>query len=157
MEHEGDNYTTRDWYFGYSNQRTIKGNGWLGGRRTSEDHLNNNIIENGQNIKKSHRDLRRLAVTQTSVKIHQLKLMWETLKEWKNNYHNRLEYSEKYWWPEEICSHSKSSEILPPNTGVKILDNNDNFLNVGDDNNKRNNNKVQRNEKTSNHSYFSKG
>ena len=32
MEHEGDNYTNRDWCFWYSNQRTIKGTGGFGGR-----------------------------------------------------------------------------------------------------------------------------
>ena len=39
-------------------------------RRTSGDHLNYNIIENGQNAKESHGDLRRFAVTQTPVKDH---------------------------------------------------------------------------------------
>ena len=28
MEHEGDNYTNRDWCFWYSHQRIIKGTGW---------------------------------------------------------------------------------------------------------------------------------
>ena len=37
------------------------------------------IIENGQNTEKSPRDLRRLAVTQTPVKNHQLILMRKTL------------------------------------------------------------------------------
>ena len=36
---------------------------------------NYSIIENGQNTEKSPRDLRRLAVTQTPVKDHQLMLM----------------------------------------------------------------------------------
>ena len=45
------------------------------------DHPNYYIIENGQNTEKSSGDLRRLAITQTPVKDHQLKLMWETLKE----------------------------------------------------------------------------
>ena len=36
---------------------------------------NDSIIENGQNTKKSPGDLRRLAVTQTPVKNHQLTLM----------------------------------------------------------------------------------
>ena len=39
------------------------------------NHPNYNIIENGQNTEKSPGDLRRLAVTQTSVKDHQLTLM----------------------------------------------------------------------------------
>ena len=42
---------------------------------------NNNIIGNGQNTEKSPGDLRRLAVTQTPVKNHQLTLIWKTLKE----------------------------------------------------------------------------
>ena len=42
------------------------------------DHPKNNIIENGQNTEKSPGDLRRLAVTQTPVKDHQLTLMWKT-------------------------------------------------------------------------------
>ena len=43
------------------------------------DHPNNNIIENGQNTEKSSGDLRKLAVTQTPVKDHQLRLMGKTL------------------------------------------------------------------------------
>ena len=37
--------------------------------------LNDSIIENGQNIKKSPEGLRKLAVTQTPVENHQLALM----------------------------------------------------------------------------------
>ena len=68
MEHEGDDYTSRDWYIRYSNYRTIKGTGGLGGWRTSGDYPNNGIIENDQNTEKSPRDLRGLNVTQTPVK-----------------------------------------------------------------------------------------
>ena len=75
MEHEGDNYTNRDWCFWYSNERTIKEAGGLGRRRTSGDHPNYSIVENDQNAVKSSGDLRRLAVTQTPVKDHQLTLM----------------------------------------------------------------------------------
>ena len=53
----------------------IKGTGRLGGRRTSGNHPNHNIIENDQNTERSPGHLRRLAVTQTPVKYHQLKLM----------------------------------------------------------------------------------
>ena len=81
IEHEGDNYTNRDWCFWSSNQRIIKGTGKLGGRRTSGDYPDDSIIENDQNTEKIHSDLRRLAVSQTPVKDHQLKLMWKTLKE----------------------------------------------------------------------------
>ena len=48
MEHEGDNYTNRDWCFRYSNLKIIKGTGGLGSWRTSADHLNYSIVENGQ-------------------------------------------------------------------------------------------------------------
>ena len=48
---------------------------------TSGDHSNYYITENGQNTEKSLGDLRRLVITQTPVKDHQLKLMWKTLKE----------------------------------------------------------------------------
>ena len=45
------------------------------------DHSNYCILEIGPNTEKSPGDLRRLAVTQTSVKDHHLTLMWKTLKE----------------------------------------------------------------------------
>ena len=41
------------------------------------DHPNNSIIENSQNTEKSPGDLRRLAITQSLVKYHQLTLMWK--------------------------------------------------------------------------------
>ena len=47
-----------------------KGTGVLGSWRTSGDHPNYSIIENGQNTEKSPGDLRRLAVTHTPVKDH---------------------------------------------------------------------------------------
>ena len=50
----------------------------LGDWRTSRDPPNYSIIENDQNIEKSHGYLRILAVTQTPVKNQQLKLMWIT-------------------------------------------------------------------------------
>ena len=67
MEHVSDNYNSRDWCFWYSHQGIIKGTGGLGCRRTSGDHPNYNIIENGQNTEKSPGDLWRLIVTQTPV------------------------------------------------------------------------------------------
>ena len=45
------------------------------------DYPNDSIAKNGQNPEMSPGDLRRLAVTQTPVKNHQLTLMWKTLKE----------------------------------------------------------------------------
>ena len=59
----------------------IKGTGGLGNKGMSGDHPNYYIIENGQNTEKSPGDLRRLVVTQTPVKDHQLTLIRKTLKE----------------------------------------------------------------------------
>ena len=75
VEYEGDNYTNSDWCFWHGNKRIIKGPGIFGSWRPSGDHPNNSIIENGQNTGKSPGDLRRLAVTQTPVNDHQLKLL----------------------------------------------------------------------------------
>ena len=71
MELEGDNYTSCDWCFWYSNLRIIKGTVGLGSKRTRGDHPKYSIIENVQNTEKSPGDLRRLAVSQTPVKDHQ--------------------------------------------------------------------------------------
>ena len=57
MEHEGDNYTNRDWCIRYSNKRIIKRTGGLVSKRTSGDHSNYSIVENGQNTEKSPGDL----------------------------------------------------------------------------------------------------
>ena len=43
------------------------------------DYANYTIAENGQNPETSPGNLRRLAVIQTPVKIHQLTLMWKSL------------------------------------------------------------------------------
>ena len=75
-----DVYTNCNWCFWYSHQRIYKGTGWLGNMKTSGDHPKYWIIEIGQNTEKGPGDLRRLAVTQTPVKDHQITLMWKTLK-----------------------------------------------------------------------------
>ena len=49
--------------------------GGLGRWRTGRDYGNDSITENSQNPETSLGDLRRLAVTQTPVKNHQLTLM----------------------------------------------------------------------------------
>ena len=59
-------------------KRLVQG---LENNRTAGDCPNNRIVEIGLNTKKSPGDLRRLAVTQTPVKNHQLTLMWKTFKE----------------------------------------------------------------------------
>ena len=60
--------------FGTVHQRIIKGTGGLGNKRTSGDHPNYYIIENGQNIEKTPGELRRLAVNRTPMK-EELSLM----------------------------------------------------------------------------------
>ena len=67
--------------FWYSHQRIIIGTGVLSGRRTSGDHPNNKIIENGQNTEKSPGNSRRLDVTQTPVKDPSAKTDVKTLNE----------------------------------------------------------------------------
>ena len=59
----------------------MKRPGGLGSWRTGRDYPNDSIAQNGQNPETSPEDLRRLAVTQTPVKDHQLTLMLKTLKE----------------------------------------------------------------------------
>ena len=56
----------------------IKGPGGLGSWRTGRDYPNDGIAKKSQNPETSPGDLRRLAVTQTPVKNHQLILMWKT-------------------------------------------------------------------------------
>ena len=63
MEHEGDDYTSRDWCIRYKYLRTIKGTEGLESWRTRGDGPNYSIVENGQNTERSPGDLRRLAVT----------------------------------------------------------------------------------------------
>ena len=46
-----------------------------GNRRTSRDHPNYGIVEVGKNTEKSPRDLRKIPVTQTPVRDHQLTLV----------------------------------------------------------------------------------
>ena len=64
-----------------NNKRIIKRTWRLRSWQTSRDYPNDTIAENGQNPETSPGDLKRLAVTQTPVKNHQLTLMWKTLKE----------------------------------------------------------------------------
>ena len=75
VEHESDDYTNCDWCSWYSHQRTGSRTGGLGNKRTSGDNPNYSIVEIGQNTEKSPGDLRRLVVTQTPVKDHQLMLI----------------------------------------------------------------------------------
>ena len=74
MEHEGDDYTNCDWCFWHRNKKIIKGLGGLGSWQTSGDYPNESI-KKGINTEKSPGDSRRLAVTQSPVKDHQLTLI----------------------------------------------------------------------------------
>ena len=58
--------------FGTVTKGLIK-TGGLGSWRTSGDHSNYSIIQNGENTEKIPGDLTRIAVTQTPVKDYQLK------------------------------------------------------------------------------------
>ena len=73
--------TICNWCSWYSNQSIDTMPGGLGNKMKNGDHPNHCIIEIGQNTEKSPGDLRLLAVTKTTVKDHQLMLMWKTLKE----------------------------------------------------------------------------
>ena len=75
VEHESDSYTNCNWYTWYSHQRIRKETGGHGNKKRSGDHLNDSIVEDGQNIDKRPADLKRLAVTQIPVKDYQLSLM----------------------------------------------------------------------------------
>ena len=58
----------------------IKSYGGLGSWWMGSGYPNDSIAENGQNPETGPGELRGLAVTQTPVKNHQLRLMWKTLK-----------------------------------------------------------------------------
>ena len=75
MEHESKYYANCDWCVGHNNLRIVEGPGGLGSRRMGGDYPNDSIAKNGQNPGTCPGDLRRLAVTQTPVKNHQLTLM----------------------------------------------------------------------------------
>ena len=63
----------------------------------SGDHPNYSIIKIGQNTEESPGDLKRLAVTQTPVRNHQLTLVWKTRKG-INNMCKRLKFDQAFKW-----------------------------------------------------------
>ena len=73
MEHEGV------WWTWDNSQRIGKETGIIGNKRPSRDHADYSIIDISQNTEKSPEDLRRLSVTQTTVRNYQLTLVWKTL------------------------------------------------------------------------------
>ena len=70
VEHKGDSFTDCNWCVRNDSQRLEKGTRSVGNQRTSSDQQNYNIIEISQ--KKSPGYLRRLAISQTPGKDHQL-------------------------------------------------------------------------------------
>ena len=70
-EHEGGSNRCAQ----YSSEKIDTVTGELRNKRTSGDHPNYNIVDIGRNTKKTPGDLRRLAVTQTAVRSHQLMLV----------------------------------------------------------------------------------
>ena len=89
IEHENDNSINYHFCFWYCHERIKKRIGGLGNKKTRGDHPNYCIIEIGQNTKKSPRDLRRLAVTQTQVKDHQLTLILKTQGVNNNDFYSK--------------------------------------------------------------------
>ena len=80
MEHECDGDTNYYWCIRINPRGLDKLPGRLTNQWTSGDDSDYRIIEICQNTGKSSEDLRRLAVTQTSVKDHQLTLMRKTFE-----------------------------------------------------------------------------
>ena len=80
VEQESDDNTNCDCCSWYRHQRISTRTGRLGNKRTSGDDPNYCIIKIGQNSEKISGDLRRLVVSQTPVKKHQLMLVRKTLK-----------------------------------------------------------------------------
>ena len=77
MENEGDVYTNCNMraYNGFSRAWQGSWKSWKSGQ--PKDHPNYCIVKIGQYTENSPGDLSRLAVTQTSVKYHQLTVVWK--------------------------------------------------------------------------------
>ena len=88
-EHESDGDINCYWFFQYSHQWIGTGTEGLWNKRKAKDHPNNSFVEIGQNTEESPVDLKRLAVTQTPVRNHQL--VWEE----NNNKHKHQQNKNK--------------------------------------------------------------
>ena len=77
MDHESGGDTHCNWCTWYSHQRIDKGTGGLGSKRTIGDPSNYCIIKIGENTEKSPGDLKRLAVSLTPARNHQLTIVWK--------------------------------------------------------------------------------
>ena len=82
VKHESDGDTNCNWCSWYSYQRIGTGTGGLRNNRTIGEYSNYCIVTIGHNTEKRRGDLKRLAVTPTPVKDHQLK---KALREKNNN------------------------------------------------------------------------
>ena len=75
---DGNGDTNFNWLFWGSSQKFGKGAGRVGNQRKNHDYPDFSIVVIGQNTKKSLGNLRKLAVTETPVEDHQLKLARNT-------------------------------------------------------------------------------
>ena len=94
MENVGDGDTNCNWCTWNDSQELSKRTRGVRKWRTSGDHQNCSIVEFKQNTEKNPGDLKRLVVTQTSVKVLQLTVVWKTLKEYYNDLHRMVG---KFW------------------------------------------------------------
>ena len=88
VEHEGDGITSR-------NRRAWKGSQWLrkytgrvGNQTTNKNHPDYCIVNISQNTEKCPDDLRRIALSWTPVKNHQLTPEWKNRKKYETNNNN---------------------------------------------------------------------
>ena len=81
------------------------------------DNPNYSIAENSQNPETNPGDLRKLAVTQTPVKNHQLTLMWKTLMSNNHHYHvvllARISLTLSHHFSQSFIASGRSSGLHP--------------------------------------------
>ena len=80
MEHENDGYTKCNRYARYRHQKIGSEALRIRNMNTSGDHQNDSTVKVDLDTEKSSEDLRRLAITQTLVKYHQLMMVGKTVK-----------------------------------------------------------------------------
>ena len=93
-EYACDGDTSCNWCTWNGSQMIEKGTGAVGNRRKNWLYLDYNIVEIGQNSKKSFRDLKGLAITQVPVKAHQITLVRKTQKKKKKK--ERIQKDRQY-------------------------------------------------------------
>ena len=75
MDHEGDGGISCNRFTWNDFKMIGKGTGKIGNQKTSRNHPSYSFVKISQNIEKSPGDLRRIAVSQTPVKDHELALV----------------------------------------------------------------------------------